>query len=182
MTYIKIALIALAATFHVPAIADQSDPRLNGLFERLKGGGLGDARPTEQQIWSIWHEISDKQANLILQDGLMRMRTGELKTALRVFTQLVETDPDFAEGWNKRATVNYLLGNLHLSLADIERTLALEPRHFGALAGQGLVYIQLQDLEKAVKSFERAIEIHPNLSGPRQNLEAIKDVLKSREI
>ncbi len=117
-----------------------------------------------------------------MQSGIDDMSRRNLPAALEAYHQVVAIAPDFAEGWNKRATVHYLMGNLNQSLKDIARTLELEPRHFGALSGRGLVYAKLDDLERALDSFEAAVAVNPQMIGPRINAEAIRQVLKGREI
>lgn len=178
-----IILICGIAGFTTPVMADQSDPRLGELFTQLgEVSGPVDAAPIESQIWSIWHETSDQTVRLLLQDGIDAMRIGDNNAALKTFDQLVEVAPDFAEGWNKRATVHYLLGNFGQSIDDIANTLNLEPRHFGALSGLGQIYVSLNDLERALISFEAALAVSPHLRGSRINAEAIRQILRGSEI
>ena len=178
-----IALICGLFGLVAPALADQRDPRLDGLFARLKEVSRpGEAGLIEQRIWAIWLEISDRAAGALLQNGIDDMRRGDHRAALNAFDKVVAMAPEFAEGWNKRATIHYFLGNLDQSLSDIARTLELEPRHFGALSGRGLVYARLDDLERALVSFEAAVAINPQNAGPRINAEAIRRILQRREI
>ena len=166
-----------------PAVADQNDSRLDGLFTELKAAPDHVAATSiEQKIWSIWLENKDSAAVDLMDAGVKEMGQGDHWAALKTFDKLVLVAPDFAEGWNKRATVHYLLNNLRESLADIAKTLALEPRHFGALSGRGLVYVKLEDMENALDSFEAALEVNPQMIGPRINAEAIKRLLKKKEI
>lgn len=182
----KFAIISLTLSvfgFSTPTMADQTDPRLDGLFAKLgEVSGPIEAAPIESQIWSIWHETSHQTARLLLQSGIDAMRIGDNNSALKTFDQLVEMAPDFAEGWNKRATVHFLLGNFDQSIEDITNTLNLEPRHFGALSGLGLIYVSLNDLERALISFEAALAVSPHLVGSRINAEAIRQILQGREI
>jgi tetratricopeptide (TPR) repeat protein len=110
------------------------------------------------------------------------MHSGDLGAALKAFNKVVVRTPAFAEGWNKRATVHYLLNNLQQSLDDIAATLELEPRHFGALSGRGLVFIKLRDLEQALSAFEEVLEISPQMTSARANIDAIRKALGQREI
>ena len=103
-------------------------------------------------------------------------------SALETFEVMVGLAPDFAEGWNKRATVHWLLGNYQDSLDDIDKTLALEPRHFGALSGRGLVYINLEEWELALQAFDDALDVYPQMVGPRVNADAIRMMLEGRPI
>jgi tetratricopeptide (TPR) repeat protein len=97
-------------------------------------------------------------------------------------SEVVARAPAFAEGWNKRATVHYLLNNLQQSLEDIAVTLKWEPRHFGALSGRGLVFIKLRDLEQAVSVFEEVLQVDPQMTSARANIDAIRKMLGQREI
>ena len=161
-----------------PALADQNDPRLGEFFAQLREVPAPvEAAPIEAQIWAIWLETSDQAAASLLQTGLNAMRVDDHHAALKAFDLLVAIAPDFAEGWNKRATVHYLVGNFDQSLDDIATTISLEPRHFGALSGRRLVYVELNDLERALASFEAALAIYPHMAGPRINAEAIRQIL-----
>ena len=178
-----IFLAVLSMGLALAAAADQSDTRLDGLFSGLLGAGSpAEAAPLEQQIWTIWHEHDDRAINLLMTKGISAMNRRDPRKALEVFDQVVKIAPEFAEGWNKRATVQYMLQNFDASLFDIEKTLALEPRHFGALSGRGLVYAAKEELELAIGSFEAALEVNPQMIGPRVNAEALRQRLKDREI
>ena len=161
------------------ALADQTDSRLDPLFSRLLASrDLATIRATENAIWTIWYEHANPDVERLMQLGIQRMNADRIPEAMLIFTQLVENFPDYAEGWNKRATLHYLIGNLEDSIADINRTLALEPRHFGALSGLGLVYIQREELDKAKQAFEELIDIHPNSPNARRNLELVNENLR----
>lgn len=168
---------ALLPTF--PVQADQTDTRLDSLFTRLSvTSDLTTIRATENQIWTIWYEHPDEDVEQLMRLGIVRMNGRRFADAMLIFTQLVESFPNYAEGWNKRATLHYLLGDLDRSIADIEKTLELEPRHFGALSGLGLVYMQRQELNKAKRAFEDLIDVHPNSPNARQNLETVNESLR----
>ena len=114
--------------------------------------------------------------------GINAMSRNDMRAALGKFDQIVKIAPAFAEGWNKRATVHYLLGNYPESLHDIEKTLNLEPRHFGALSGRGLVLLELDQLKGALESFESALEIYPKATGASRNAEALRREIQKHEI
>lgn len=179
------AIFLLAAALSGPSSvrADQNDGRLESLFVRLlEAPALGEAQAVEGQIWRIWLESDDGAVRALMHDGLDAMSRGDYRRALAKFDQMVLIAPDFAEGWNKRATVHYLLGNYPQSLSDIAKTLKLEPRHFGALSGKGLVYTALQDERRALEAFEAALEIHPNLASAALNAEQLRKIIRDREI
>ncbi len=164
-------------------LADQKDSRLDGLFDQLKSvESFSDAKSVEFSIWNIWVQSGDNAIDLLMRDGVDSMNRRDYRRALRSFDQIVIIAPEFAEGWNKRATLFYLMGEFQRSLADIEKTLALEPRHFGALAGRGLIYVELEDDAKALKAFEDALVINPFLPAARQNAEVLRKRLKDRAI
>lgn len=121
--------------------ADQSDERLEELFDRLRTTADPlEAQIIEVQIWQIWIDSGRDDINALVDEGSRSMVQGLLKEAIAIFDRVVITLPDFAEGWNKRATAHYLNGDYTASMIDIERTLALEPRHFGAISGMGLIF------------------------------------------
>ncbi|MEM7442516.1 MAG: hypothetical protein AAF414_04185 [Pseudomonadota bacterium] len=171
----------------VPAVAtaDQNDPELDVLFAQLSGNlDPAEARAIEGQIWRIWygyagdHEDVDRWMAM----GQYANQNGLFDLAYTFYSHVVHADPDFAEGWNRRATVNYLRGALEESLTDIDRTLELEPRHFGALAGQGLVYLALEEPELALAAFEAALEVNPHLPGARANAETLRETVVGEPI
>ena len=177
---IAAALLALAG---VPALADQDDPRLDPLFEKLRTTeDLESAMKTERSIWSIWLQHDDSQIEEMMAVGTTAMNIGNLQDALAVFDQMVRVVPGYAEAWNKRATVHYALGNYEASLADIEETLEREPRHFGALAGKGLCLAAQDKLQEAIEAFEETLEVHPYSRGAQTNLQLLRDALEERSI
>jgi tetratricopeptide (TPR) repeat protein len=159
--------------------ADQTDDRLDGLFDILKA--TQDARTiqiTESQIWEIWLQHANADVQQLMVVGTQRMNARRYAEAMVVFNRLIEGFPEYAEGWNKRATLHYVLGNLDASVSDIEKTLELEPRHFGALSGLGMVYLQRKELNKAKQAFENLMELHPNSPNAQQNLELVEEQLR----
>ncbi len=177
------ALLLAASMTPRPAWCDQNDPRLDQLFALLvEAPDVEPARAVEQRIWSLWLESDDRAVTLLMRQGMAAMARDDLGAALRAFDQVVKIAPDYAEGWNKRATVHYLRGDFGASLADIRKTLALEPRHFGALSGRGLVYVALGDEVRALEAFEAALEIHPNLYAAKRNAEILRKRLDEQKI
>ena len=179
-------LLILGLSFYVGYFeiqADQNDPRLNTLFERLKQ--VGDQESGNQitnAIWEIWRESPNSEVNELMRQGHRAMAQGRLRTAIHIFDEIIRIAPDFAEGWNKRATVYYFLNEYEKSLADVRETLTLEPRHFGATAGSGLIFMSLELYDEALKAFERTLEINPHLEGPKQNVERLKKLLGEQSV
>jgi tetratricopeptide (TPR) repeat protein len=163
----------------VSVIADQSDERLDELFATLLiSTDLTTIRSTENQIWEIWFNHANEDVEQLVQMGVTRMNYNRYAEAMLIFTQLIENFPDYAEGWNRRATLHYILGNLDESVADIEKVLELEPRHFGALSGLGLVFLQQKQLSKAKQAFENLVDLHPNSPNAQENLRRVTEDLR----
>ena len=136
--------------------------RLEGLFDILsKTKSDIQINEVTSSIWDIWHETNDPSIEADFYRGLESMRTGDLLMAVAFFTRVINKNPNFAEGWNKRATVYYILGKFDSSMLDIHETLKLEPRHFGAMDGMGLIFIQLQQYNKAIDVYDQMLEIFP---------------------
>jgi len=159
------------------ARADQADPRLDRLFGRLN---VIDDQEKEEvaritaEIWSIWRQSGSPGLDMKMQEGQRFMKQGILHSALGNFDFIVKVRPKFSEGWHKRATVYFLMGDYDSSIADIQKTVELEPRHFGAFAGLGLIYIKLGQEKAALKALEHALDINPHLSGTRQTVEQLR--------
>lgn len=173
------ALAAASITFaSTPLRAAQDDPRLDALFEKLKGGSDEEARVVERQIWQIWIEHKNPEIARLMQRGIAAMAGDDEEEALETFNQIVSHDKGFAEGWNKRATIEFAMGDFAASIADVERTLVLEPRHFGALSGLGQIYLVLDNKKQALKAFRAALAIDPHLDAVRAQ---VKDLEKEAE-
>ena len=174
---------AATLTFAVPTSGGQNDPRLPPLFRSLKSAvSAEEAAPIEARIWMLWSTSGDQAVDSLMAVGLAAMGGRRYREALTVLDRVVRRLPDFAEGWNKRATVHYLMGNLRESTADIERTLALEPRHFGALSGLGLIGLAQGDDRRALEAFEAALAIHPHMAGATTHIRDLRDRLRGRRI
>ena len=163
--------------------ASDRDNNLNKLFDELKVGNFIISQEVEQKIWNIWStHPTDQNLTKILGEGSKHVRNQELVQAFDIFTKVIELDPMWAEAWNKRATVLYLLGDYNGSQKDIDEVLKLEKRHFGALAGEGLVNIELKNYEKAIKSYQKAQKIYPSMKSPNIMIEKIKELIKQQSI
>ena len=158
--YTRILTVAGLIFYSNLVLADQTDDRLETLFITLSSSSDKQViRATENQIWDIWFAHPNSDVERLMQIGVQRMNANRQSEAMIIFSQLVENFPDYAEAWNRRATLHYILGNYQESIDDIERVLSLEPRHFGALSGLGLVYLQLDQLRKAKEAFGEIPEV-----------------------
>ena len=170
----QLLLLAVLTIQSAALSADQTDPLLDELFTRLQvTDDATQLRFIENSIWEVWMQHDNADAEELLVIATRRMNQRRFSDAMLIFNRLVETFPEYAEAWNKRATLHYMLGDLEASLADIDVTLTLEPRHFGALSGQGLIYVEQEKLQQARESFEHLLTIHPNSGNARSNLESI---------
>lgn len=163
------------------AWADQTDARLDALFEVLETtSDMQAAGSAEAEIWRIWIASGREEIDALMVDGVAAMRNQRFEDAIALFGQITERVPEFAEGWNKRATAYYLNDDHVASVQDIQRTLALEPRHFGAISGMGLIFLSRGDEAGALAAFEAVLAIHPGAPGARQRVEELRKRLRER--
>lgn len=177
------SLYAVLFFFCSFALGDQNDARLESLFTDLKQtSAANEGSAITRQIWKVWDQAPDDEAQLIFNRGVAFMAQEDYRSSLISFTQVTQLNPDFAEAWNRRATLLYILGAFELSLQDIERTLDLEPRHFGAISGRGQIYMRQDKLLLARKAFEQALDINPHLDGVKINIKNIDRLLSENSI
>ena len=174
-----IAISAMAA----PTIGwtDQSDYRLDALFNRLKA--TPDPLEAEKivvDIWEIWTDSGQDDMNALMDRGIRSMNRGRMEEAIAIFNRIVTALPNYAEGWNKRATAHYLNSDYTASIIDIERTLALEPRHFGAISGMGLIFLARGDEADALRAFEEVLKINPHARGARARVKELRQKLRAQ--
>ena len=165
------------------SFANERDVRLNQLFNKLKVNEAKIASIVEQEIWKIWStHPSDAKLTARLEEGSQFVRNQQLSKAIEIFTEVINLDQNWAEAWNKRATVFYMMGEFEKSQDDIDKVLELEERHFGALAGQGMVNIQLKNYDKAKRSYQKAQEIYPAMKSSKVMIEQIEELIKRQSI
>lgn len=165
------ALALLLALAGGGAAADQTDPRLDDLFAKLKTApDPGAAARLDAQIWRIWLQHPDARAYEATRSGIGYLSSGRAAEAEKAFTEALELQPDFAEAWNKRATVRFFMGDLEGSVEDCAHVLKLEPRHYGALAGLGMIHMAIEEWDAAAAWFREALAINPHMPGVRAGL------------
>ena len=175
MKKIIFILLLLNSSF---VFADQNDSRLNSLFDELfLSSDNMHASTILADIWDIWSIAENIEAQEIFDEGNNMMDRGSLEEAIALFTQVIDLKPDFAEGWNKRATVLFLKGELEASISDIQKTLELEPRHFGALDGLAEIYLIQDDLLGAAATYKRILEIIPTSKKSQDRLKLINELI-----
>ena len=183
---LRILVISLLLFSNVNA--EERSNKLDKLFIQLKSiKDLPTAQIVEKKIWEIWliHPSDDRRGfrlTELLTQGSRLMNMGELSKAYKLFTTIIATEPDWSEAWNKRATVLYLMNRYQSSLDDIKITLALEPRHFGAISGQALNYIELKQYEKAIQSYKAAQKIYPLLDSAKKMIPKLQDLINDQAV
>ena len=179
----KFFLIIILSLFTTTLSANDRDAELDKLFLELKKNIPSLSSEIVQQIWMLWStHPTDQKLTSILDEGSRLVQDQQLKRAINVFTEAIELDPNWAEAWNKRATVFYMVGEFQKSQDDIDKVLELEERHFGALAGQGMVNIQLKNYDKAKRSYQKAQEIYPAMKSSKVMIEQIEELIKRQSI
>lgn len=139
-------------------------------LEALKGDDAQLAATAEAMLWSVWCRSGESEVDRTFRAGVEAMQQQKLAEAEECFSRVIQLKPDFAEGWNKRATVRFMRRNFPGSIADCRETLARNRNHFGAASGQGLCHMSLNEFREAAVCFRRALEIHPHLDAVRYNL------------
>ena len=183
-----ITILVLGFLFFSVVNAEERKDELDKLFTQLKNTkNLSSAQIVENKIQKIWsiHPSDDRRGfrlTELLNQGSVLINRRELSKAYDLFTRIIATEPDWFEAWNKRATVLYLMNQYQSSLDDIKITLALEPRHFGALSGQALNYIELKEYEKAIQSYKVAQKIYPLLDSAKKMIPELKKLINDQAI
>lgn len=157
--------------------------RLDNLFALLKSAeSPAAAKRIEARIWSAWLESGSDTVDLLISRATQAIGSGDHQLALQLLNSAIELDPDNPESWNKRATLYYVMKNYGESLGDIQRTLALEPRHFGAMSGLGAIFRILGDDKSALEIYRRALDVYPQLKGARDAVEELAEEVEGRGI
>ncbi len=134
----------------------------------------------EQALWRLWSHSGNAKIDALYSTGVRQMSVGELEQSIATFSQIIKLKPDFAEGWNKRATLYFLVGDLRKSLADCDQVIKRNPYHFGALAGYAQIYARMEFYDRALDYSRRALEVNPNMVGVQRNIELLEHLLEQR--
>jgi tetratricopeptide (TPR) repeat protein len=146
---------------------------------------LADQSPTVrevagQAVWLAWSRSGDAETDRLLQSGTAEMGAGRHGRAIEIFSDVIRRKPGFAEGWNKRATAYFLAGEMHKSLADCDEVMKRNPQHFGALSGYGQFYVHLEEYDKAIAYFRRAVAVNPNLTNLEQVIRELEELARKK--
>ncbi|HEY7244171.1 MAG TPA: tetratricopeptide repeat protein [Xanthobacteraceae bacterium] len=156
---------------------------LDRLFEALKvAPDEESAKYVEGRIWAIWLASPSDTANLLMSRVKIAVDAEDYDLALKLLNTIIEVKPDFVEAWNRRATVYYAKKDFGRALADIREVLAREPRHFGALAGLGIILQDIGDDKHALEAFRRALAIHPHLERVPEMVKKLSDKVDGRDL
>ena len=147
---------------------------------RLKDEDPFVRRYAEQALWVLWSRSGDGAIDALMETGVAQMQNQQFRAAIATFSEVIRRKPAFAEGWNKRATVLFLAGELKKSLADCDEVMKRNPNHFGALAGYGQIYFQLEQYEKAIEYWKRALKVNPNMDGVEKGIKSAEELLAER--
>lgn len=182
-------VVAVILAFFVVIAAGQgmADPTRKATLDRLfaalhSAPDADEANQLTTLIWVVWHHTDDPETDLHLTEGQKAMERLEFDAALDHFNAVIDREPDFAEGWNKRATLYYVMGEFRASMKDIDEVLAREPRHFGAMAGLGMNLEALGQDRRALNAWRRALKVNPYLPDARSRVEALEKHLNNRPI
>ena len=134
----------------------------------------------EEAVWRVWSRSGDAEVDRVLAAGVEHMEAGRYAQAIESFSRVIESKPSFAEGWNKRATAWFLAGDMRKSLADCDEVMKRNPQHFGALSGYGQIYIHLEDYEKSIEYFRRALEVNPNITGLDNIIRRLEELVREK--
>ena len=147
---------------------------LDRLFASLrKASGEQAAKATEEKIWELWSRSDSATAEVLLGQAVVAMGAADNAASLEILDRIIAAYPTYAEAWNKRATLHFMIGNYNTSLSDIEKVLDLEPRHFGALAGRGMIYQRQGKWSEALSAFREALSMNPNMAGVKNAVQEL---------
>lgn len=172
MLFFSISALASLSTH-----ADQSDPHLDLLFSELREEtNLIQIAELQNAIWALWYQIPEDKSHLQAEfdAGMRALNLAMPQTAIEHFSNVLEAAPEFAEAWNRRATTYFMIGDLQSSLADIQQTLILEPRHFGALSGLSMIFENTGDLSRALAADRLMLELMPHNSQIQARIEGLE--------
>jgi tetratricopeptide (TPR) repeat protein len=151
------------------------------LLQRLRDPDGVVRAVAEQGLWLLWGRSGDATVDELLAAGIEQMQSLRLDEAIATFGAIIRRKPGFAEGWNKRATAYYLAGDYDRSLKDCDEVLKRNPQHFGALSGYGQIYVRLEQYEKAIAYWRRALQVNPNMDGVEENIENVQRLLQEKK-
>jgi tetratricopeptide (TPR) repeat protein len=167
-----------AAVERLGAVGTMADA--TALVKALRDDDEDVRRGAEAALWRVWSRSGDAAVDALYATGIGEMESGDVDAAIRTFSRVIERKPAFAEGWNKRATLYFLAGDLRRSLADCDEVIKRNPQHFGALSGYAQIYAQLGYYDRALDYARRALAVNPNLTGMRESVRMLEHAIAER--
>ena len=172
----QLIAVLVLLSYSLAGPADQNDPALDSLFDRLATtSSAEEASDISNEIWQRWSANDDPDVSQLMEIGIRALNYSTYRKALRSFDRIIEMAPQFAEAWNKRATLYYHIREYRRSIDDIKETLRLEPRHFGAWSGLGLVSLAQENYPGALVAFKKALSINPHIPNIRRYVQKLED-------
>lgn len=172
-----------AAPAKLPRVPADKTRGLDFLFGALKAApDEASAKHVEARIWAIWQQTPSDTVALLMTRAKVAMAAQNSDVALQLLDAVIRLRPDYVEGWNRRATLYYLRNDYAHSLADIEQVLAREPRHFGALAGLGMIMQELGDEKRALDAFRKALAVNPHIDKVPELVKTLSEKVEGRDI
>ena len=166
-----------------PKVGADKTRGLDFLFGALKAApDEASAKHVEARIWAIWTQTPSDTAALLMMRAKAAMDAQKMDVALKLLDAVVKLRPDYVEGWNRRATLYYLRNDYTRSLQDLEQVLIREPRHFGALAGLGMIMQDLGDEKRALDAFRKALAVNPHLERVPELVKTLTEKVEGRDI
>lgn len=181
-SHLKCAVTALVSSLVILTPVWADDVELEALFEGLRGGDPAAAAQIEARIYDLWSQSGSPSMDLLLERGRSALNDGDAKLAVEHFSALIDHAPDFAEGYNARATAFFQTQQYGLSLADIRQTLTLNPRHFGAMSGLALILEEIGRPEDALAAWREVEAIHPHREGLKDALMRLERLVEGAEL
>ena len=167
----------------LPKVSADKTRGLDFLFGALKAApDEASAKHVEARIWAVWMQTPSDTAALLMMRAKAAMDAKQVDVALKLLDAVVKLRPDYVEGWNRRATLYYLKNDYMHSLQDIEQVLLREPRHFGALAGLGMIMQDLGDEKRALDAFRKALAVNPHLEKVPELVKTLTEKVEGRDI
>ena len=173
------ALSRRTAIARLAEVGEMSDSGI--LVEALRDADVNTRLLAENALWRVWSRSRDARVDRMFERGIAQMQRGETRNALSTFTRVIKLKPAFAEAWNKRATLYFLMGDYRKSLQDCAETVKRNPNHFGALAGYGQNYLRLNQPERALEYFQRALDVNPNMAGIEAAIEDLQEAIENKQ-
>jgi tetratricopeptide (TPR) repeat protein len=155
-------------------------PDADALFRALRDPDAETRARAERALWQVWSRSGRPEVDALYRIGVDAFERGQLERAVETFTEVIAMEPGFAEAWNKRATIYFLVGDYRRSLADCDEVVKRNPRHFGALSGYAQIHVQLENYERALEYARRAHAVNPNLAGMAELIEALERAVDKR--